>query len=743
MASGAHRKHRGASAGVRIRPPGARRGSTGTRLIDCAIVTARRLPWWPAPVLAALSLLALYAGALRCGFLNDDYLFLEEARTRSLFESLTRLGALGNFYRPLSRQIYFALLTPVAGGNPLAFHLANAALWLFGLALLLDLLLALVAPAAAIAGVLYFALLPFQRVNLTWISCSQDLLALVASLSAVALYRRGHRGRAALATLAAVASKEVALPLPFVLAAWDHWIARGTPRAILARLWPSAAVVGAWCVVLVVVRAQNPEAAAFLRFGPGDFGAGLAHGAQSLLGLDHPGGIARGLADHGPAPIPLLLLAALAIWMPATRGGDPPHASPPPAPAPHAPPPPAPDRAAGNERATRVVQSHARPNAPVRNAARFAGAWLIAFGLVTGPVAHSWSAYYYTLAAVGGAVLVALACRAIDRWLWLGLTAGLLWWHAGSTATRAFALADRPWVWTSHLTSFYFERGAALSDTLARQLRTLDPSPPAGTRFFFATLPSWAGFQRGNGPLVRTLYRDPSLGSYFFSQYSESTAADHPVRFLFWNGAGLEPLYDRARDPLFQIGSDLLLLGRPSGAAHAFRRGLASGGNPLDHLYWLGWAELWRGDRGAAEAAWRAWGASDDSLMWFRQLRQAETALHDDRDTLETRRLLMGAIRAGIGRPEAHAVLATLLERERPKYAALETMVAVWLKPGDWLARRELVRELAAARLDDRAGEELRALDRIDPGARLDPAIAAVRDALERRGGGRAGVIEF
>ncbi len=660
-------------------------------------------------MLAALSLLALYAGALRCGFLNDDYLFLEEARTHSLFESLTRLGILGNFYRPLSRQLYFALLTPVAGGNPLAFHLANAAVWLFALALLLDLLLALVAPAAAMAGVLYFALLPFQRVNLTWISCSQDLLALVFSLSALALYRRGHRGPAALATLAAVASKEVALPLPLALAAWDHWIARSAPGAIVSRAWPSAAVVGAWCVVLLVVRAHNPEAAAFLRFGPGDFLAGLAHGAQSLLGLDHPGGIARGLAEHGPAPIPLLVIGALAIWMPATRG----------------------------------THGDARSRPPVRDVARFAGAWLIAFAIVTGPVAHSWSAYYYTLAAVGGAVLFALACRAIDRWLWLGLTAGLLWWHAGSTATRAFALADRPWVWTSHLTSFYFERGAALSDTLARQLRTLDPSPPAGTRFFFATLPPWAGFQRGNGPLVRTLYRDPSLGSYFFSQYSESTAAEHPVRFLFWNGIGLEPLYERARDPLFQIGSDLLLLGRPAGAAHAFRRGLASGGNPLDHLYWLGWAELWRGDRGAAEAAWRAWGASDDSLMWFRQLRRAETALHDDRDTLETRRLLMGAIHAGIGRPEAHAVLAALLERERPKYAALETMVAVWLKPGDWLARRELVRELAAARLDDRAVEELRALDRIDPGARLDPAIAAVRDALERRGGGRSGVIEF
>ena len=361
---------------------------------------------------------------------------------------------------------------------------------------------------------------------------------------------------------------------------------------------------------------------------------------------------------------------------------------------------------------------------------------------VTGPVAHSWSAYYYTPAAAGGAVLVALLCRRIDRWIWIGLSAGLLWWHAAGSGTRAFAIADRPWVWTSHLTSAYFERAAALTDTLARQLRALEPAPPHGTRFFFATLPPWAGFQMGNGPLVRARYRDASLVSYFYSQYSESTAADRPVRVLYWDGARLERLYGRTADPLFQVGTDLLILDRPAGAAHAFRRGLATGGNPLDHLYWLGWAELRCGNRGAAEAAWRAWGAADDSLLWFRDLRAAQTALAEHHDTLETRRLLMGAIRHGIGRPEAHAVLGQLLERERPKYAVLETADAVWLKPDDWLARRELVRDLVAARLDDRARVELEALDRIDPGARSDPAIAAARRALERRAA-PSGVVEF
>ena len=100
----------------------------------------RRFPWSLALLFAAIGLGSLYGDALRTGFLNDDYLFLEEARSHPVTESLTRLGALGNYYRPLSRQLYFAALTPLSGGSPLVFHLVNAALFAVALALLADLL---------------------------------------------------------------------------------------------------------------------------------------------------------------------------------------------------------------------------------------------------------------------------------------------------------------------------------------------------------------------------------------------------------------------------------------------------------------------------------------------------------------------------------------------------------------------------------------------------------------------------
>jgi hypothetical protein len=375
--------------------------------------------------------------------------------------------------------------------------------------------------------------------------------------------------------------------------------------------------------------------------------------------------------------------------------------------------------------------------------AAFGSAWFAAFALMTGPVASTWSAYFYLHAAVGGAVLAALACRRLSRLAGVALVVALLWWHAGGSAVRAFAVRPDPWGWTSHLTAFYFERAAALTADLSRDLRAAEPAPAPGTRFFFAILPPWAGFQMGNGALVRSLFRDPSLESHFYTQFSESTAAAHPCRFLYWDGDALRPLYPGARDRWFQVGSDLLLLDRPAGAAHAFRRGLAAGEAANDHLYWLGWAELWRGRRGAAEAAWSALGARDDSTAWRVSLRAARTALVDERDTLRARRLLAQAIMHGMGRPEAHAVLGPLLMPIQPKYGLLELKVAAWLNPLDWMARRDLALGLLEARLHEAARRELDHYARLRPGWRDEPEVARADERLRATSGEGLAVARF
>jgi hypothetical protein len=665
-------------------------------------------------LLALVGLALLYRDALQTGFLSDDYLFIEDAR-RPLTQSLTDLGALDNYYRPLSRQIYFTLLTPL-GPASWVFHLVNALLFAAALALLLDLLLAVLPLGGALAGALYFATLPHQRVNLIWISCSQDLLALLFALGSVALFRRGRDRWASLAYLAALASKEVAFPLPLALAAWAWWMGvpdatgartRPAPGVLARRLVPFALVAGAWIVVMQVMRVPHGATVPLSSLTPAHFIAAWVHGIQSLLGLDHPAAWARSLARHAPALGALVALGALAWWLPAPRAGA-------------------------------TADAHVRP---ARAIVAFAIAWFTVFALPVGPVVPTWSAYYYTLAGVGGALLVGLALRRIDRWGWIGLAAVLLWWHAGTSGIRAFTVENGPWGWTSHVTAFYFQRYAALCDTMQRQLQAVEPDPPHGTRFFFATLPSYAGFQMGNGPLMRALYRDTSLAGYFYSQFSESTAAERPCRFLYWDGARILPLYAGVREPWFQVGSDLMLFGRYPGAAHAFRRGLAAGESRPDHLYWLGWAEVRSGRRDEAEAAWLEFGARDNPRGYDAAMVGARDALSAG-DTLTARCRLFEAIRNGIGRPEAHGALGELMEGRQIKYALLELGVAALLNPRDLRARHHLVRGLVAVRLDDAARSALTSLSRDEPGWASDTTLAAAWRTLERRSGSRT-VVEF
>jgi hypothetical protein len=663
----------------------------------------RRLP----ALLFLAGVLALYAGALRTGFLNDDFLFLEEAARRGPWAPAE--GALANYFRPVSRQLWFGLLFRAFGPNPLAFHVASLLVFLGAAALLYDLLRTFAPREGALAGLVYFAVLPLQRVNLVWVSCCQDLLGLAGALGTLALFRRGRDRLALLVFLAAVLSKESVLPLPALLFLWA-WRLEGRPvRQALRRVAPFALPLLVWAAGEAHLRA-TAVAPATLHLGPLEFLAAWVHLPQALAGLENPLGMPGALWTTAPSFVALAAFGALGLLGAlAVRRADGPAASEP-ARSPHA-----------------------------LHASFFGVAWLLTFAVPVGPAVHAWSAYFYTVCAVGAAVLVAVHAAALSRWAWVIAVAVALWWHAAASAVPAFAVAENPWGWTSHLTAHYFDRGAALSARMRAALHRVEPRPAPGTRFFFATLPSFAGFQMGNGAAIRATYRDASLESWFYSQFSESTAARAPCVFLFWNGADFDRLYAGAHDPFFLVGTDLLLLDRPAGAVHAFGRGLAAGELREDQLYWSGWALLWSGRRAAAEQAWADFGAADDTTLYRAWLRAAVTALAEG-DTTQARRRLFSALRSGIGRPEVHAALAELLRSRSWKFSLLETKVTVFLKPADRLARAELVAGLAAARLDEPARRELAALKALDPAWAADTALAGLDRTLAGPSPGPGGV---
>jgi hypothetical protein len=682
--------------------------------VDSALFRSR----WLAPLLLAAGLVALYAGALTTDFVNDDYLFLEQVGRHGFVQAILEQSGLSNYFRPLSRELWFTLLSPLAGGGAFVFHVAQMAVFLAALWLLADLLGALAAkredePAAklgtpaVLAGVLWFALLPFQRVNLAWVSCAQDLLALTFVLAALALHRRGRMGWAIAAYAAATLSKETAVPFPALVFLWDWRIAGLAPRQALVRALAFAAAALPWAAGEMFLR-QSSIAPSRLAFDASHLAAAFAHLLQAFAGIEHAAGWLRSWADARPSLPAFALLGLVAVTLPDRA--------------------PAPGRSA--------------PAVPVREVVGFALAWCVVFALPTWPVAYIWSGYYETLAAAGGAMLVTLAAARLARWGWVVLVGALLWWHAAGIAPRAFALREDPWIMTSHVTAYYIERASALSRELRAALVQAVPHVTRGTRFFFVLNVPWAGFQMGNGASVRQLYRDPTLESHFYSTFSEATAGREPVRFLFWNGLEFESLYGRERDPLFQVGSDLLLLDRPAGALWAFRRGLDEGGERLDHWYGIGWAALWSGRRDLAERAWREWGARDDSASYVLWLRKAKGALEDG-DTLTARRQFVAAVRAGIGRPEAHAMLGFLLRPVNAKYALLETKIAAELHPADWLARHDLVEGLLDARLDEPAAYHLEKLKQLRPGWRQEPGIARLDARLRERGAAPSGVAEF
>src|SRR5688572_16356465 len=85
--------------------------------------------------LALLVLLALarYGWAIDVSFINDDFLFLERARTASFLDNWNFQDALGNVYRPLTRNLYFWLGCRLLGRDPAPYHWVN--LTLVGLSL--------------------------------------------------------------------------------------------------------------------------------------------------------------------------------------------------------------------------------------------------------------------------------------------------------------------------------------------------------------------------------------------------------------------------------------------------------------------------------------------------------------------------------------------------------------------------------------------------------------------------------
>src|SRR5262245_25022748 len=202
-------RSRGASASRRAagaRPPSRAPARPGAPL-DAALA---RLPWL-GPALLVVLLAILGADTLRIGFFADDFHMLDAARRFPLWDLLGGRHGIYPWYRPLSRELYFTLITHAGGLERVVARVLSLAA--VGLAAwqIRAIASATGARREATVAMLLFLAYGTTRFLAAWASGFQDLLALALSLLAVHEQLRGRSLVAVAWAVLATFSKETAV----------------------------------------------------------------------------------------------------------------------------------------------------------------------------------------------------------------------------------------------------------------------------------------------------------------------------------------------------------------------------------------------------------------------------------------------------------------------------------------------------------------------------------------------------
>ena len=179
-------------------------------------------------------------------WLWDDYAFLGRAQAFQLHDLLPRGDVL--FWRPLSREIWFALLWRIAPHAPLVAHLMHAAIVAVAVVLVGSIAKRLFGPRAGFLAATLYASLGALPMLVGWASASQDLFAILFFLAALHFRLTGRLLASVLATALAILSKEtVAFLVPLI--AVTPWIMGGRPRRPPLDLGAYGALLALWVSV--------------------------------------------------------------------------------------------------------------------------------------------------------------------------------------------------------------------------------------------------------------------------------------------------------------------------------------------------------------------------------------------------------------------------------------------------------------------------------------------------------------
>ena len=680
---------------------------------------------------AAIAAVLVHMRSLGAPFFADDWLFLDQVRFRSLAQVLSSPDPLGNWFRPLGRQLWFWALAHLSGESPLVFHVANLATFVAAVVLLALLARRVAGPFAGVIAASFLALHYAADVPVLWVSGSQELLSLTLALAALLLHVRGQRLLAALPLFLALLAKEVVVLAPLAAIALDD--APGGWRARVRRAWPLALAVLAWLALAAWATSRRGTAGAGLALTPLGPLAVPALLLRVALGLEWPSTALpfTRFADPGAGAWFALVVVGAAIWAVA------------PVSAARSTSAVKPVRPQG--RAARRSMPAAAPASPpavterARSArsALYAGlAWAVAGALPVAAVAPLWSAYYF-LFALAGLALALGAFATLRRWnaavactvlVLLGIASGQ------ASSIQEFATAPSAWSGQSHVNRFYLERGMRVITRCIADLRAQLPKAEPRTTVFVAGLPSFASFQVADGPLIRGVYRDTTLRGFYLSQFTRERMSRGPWRVFFFEQA-TGRLIDRTHTPGVFMSSALgqIMNGRLEVAEAALDAARMNGEDDLGRPYLSGVVALGLGDRARAVALFDTSGhrTGGDGSNLLRQARRQLAA----KDSVGAMLLLRRGLQEDVMNPELHSLAADVL-LSRPESLVegqVEAYVTVLLAPDSAPAWRRWSFVLA---FENRQAEAIEGIDRyftLYPRARtLDAEAQRLRGLLVR-----------
>lgn len=559
---------------------------------------------------------------LRQPFLTDDFLFLEHARVRPGPESLFSPDPLGNYFRPLSRQVYFTLLGAASGERPWVFRLFNLACFLGAIVLVFRIVRRLIGELGGMVAATFFGFHYATLVPLLWISGCQDLLATTLGLMCIDLALSGRWVISSAALALALLSKEsaVATPVAVVVLLWarDCHLRRALRSS--AGLW---LVLALWVTVWLATLGMRPARPDLDVRWVGASVAAALHLLQVSLGLEFRGG--EQPFGHWGLLAPMIALGSgVLIWLVG--------ASPPPLPNP-------------------------QPTAASWRRVAIGGViWALASTAPLVVVLSIWSAYFYLFALCGIAVALGALLSRSRRIVAAGIVGILVLLSSQAGQLDEFSIQRSPWTWRSHINYHHLRRAMDLNSRYLSALKSARPALPHGSTIFFANVPVSAGWQAGNGALVRWAYRDTSLRSYFLGEFDKSRASRGQLFFFSVDG---EELIDHSDDPMMlaSFAFSMLLADQPARACDALDLVLERNPKDADFHQWRGWARLSNRDTLGAFADLREGGISPVFSSTVDSTAGHVTAVQDTAQRITA--LLAARSVAGLS-PQVHARLAAL-----------------------------------------------------------------------------------